>query len=139
MIDPDIYVHCDAVQLQQVLMNMMNNARDAVEQSAEKQIGVRLERCRPDTEFFRRHEGLKIGDYACLNISDSGHGMDAETVERVFDPFFTTKEVGKGTGLGLSTAFHGPSRRDRGGEHARRDVPDLSACCGGCRCCRFRP
>jgi len=105
IMDPNIIVHCDANQVQQVLMNMMNNARDALENSADKQISVRLEVCRPDADFFSRHEALAVGDYACLSISDTGHGMDAETAGRIFDPFYTTKEVGKGTGLGLSMAF----------------------------------
>ncbi len=105
IMNPNIIVHCDANQVQQVLMNMMNNARDAMEDSADKQISVRLEFYSPDSHFFQRHKTLAVGNYACLSIADSGHGMDTETVGNIFDPFFTTKEVGKGTGLGLSTAF----------------------------------
>ncbi len=102
---PDMMVNCDANQIQQVLMNMINNARDAVADSDVKSIAVTLDRCRPNDSFFHRHPELKRGDYACLAISDTGHGMDAETVVRVFEPFYTTKEVGEGTGLGLSTAY----------------------------------
>jgi CheY-like chemotaxis protein len=98
-------VVCDGNQIQQVLMNLMNNARDAVADCTEKSISVSLDVCRPDIVFFYRHSELEAGEYACLQIADSGHGMDSETVEKIFDPFYTTKEVGKGTGLGLSSAF----------------------------------
>jgi len=101
----NLMVHCDVNQVQQVLMNMMNNARDAVQDSAEKRITITLERCHPSSDFFERHENLIAGEYACLMISDTGHGMDAETVLEIFDPFYTTKGAGLGTGLGLSTAF----------------------------------
>jgi len=98
-------VFCDAGQIQQVLVNMMNNARDAVADCAEKSISVSLDVCRPNTAFFKRHSELAAGEYARLQISDSGHGMDSETAERIFEPFYTTKSMGKGTGLGLSSAF----------------------------------
>ncbi len=101
----DMIMCCDANQIQQVLMNLVNNARDAVIDSDHKNITVRLEKCRPDTQFFRRHIELEPDEYALLSISDSGSGMDAETMEKIFDPFFTSKAVGKGTGLGLSSAF----------------------------------
>jgi len=102
---PDIMVRCDANQIQQVLMNMMNNARDAVVESAEKRISIRLGCCLPDPDFFNRHAELAGGEYACLKVSDTGHGMDSATMQNIFDPFYTTKEVGSGTGLGLSSAF----------------------------------
>jgi len=103
--DSNLMVRCDANQVQQVLMNMINNARDAMENSANKQITVRLQRCLPDRDFFHRHKNSNAGSYARLSISDTGHGMDTKTADKIFDPFYTTKEVGKGTGLGLSTAF----------------------------------
>ncbi len=103
--ESNLMVCCDANQVQQVLMNMMNNARDALAGRSNKQISVRLERCRPDQDFFQRHDHISAGPYACLSISDNGHGMDAETQARIFEPFYTTKGVNKGTGLGLSTAF----------------------------------
>ena len=101
----DMMINCDATQIQQVLMNMMNNARDALADSDEKRMAVRLTVCQPDEAFYSRHENLEKGKYACLTISDSGHGMDAQTREKIFDPFYTTKDVGSGTGLGLSSAF----------------------------------
>jgi len=105
IVDDNLMVRCDANQVQQVLMNMINNARDALENSTDKKINVRLQRCTPDRAFFLRHKNISKGTFACLSISDTGHGMDASTVAKIFDPFYTTKEVGKGTGLGLSTAF----------------------------------
>lgn len=105
IIGSDMMAYCDANQLQQVLMNMMNNARDAVADSAKKCMAVSLERYEPDAGFFHRHPELTPGEYASLSISDSGYGMDVETMEKIFDPFFTSKGVGKGTGLGLSSAF----------------------------------
>ena len=105
MIATEAMVVCDANQIQQVLINIMNNARDAVADCTEKSISVSLDVCRPDAGFFNRHSKLAAGEYACLQITDSGHGMDSDTVEKIFEPFFTTKGVGKGTGLGLSSAF----------------------------------
>ncbi len=102
---PNIMVHCDANQIQQVLMNMMNNARDAVADCSEKRISVSLSAMTPTAEFFHKHAELSIGEYACLTISDTGHGMGNETAQKIFDPFYTTKEVGLGTGLGLSSSF----------------------------------
>jgi len=105
LVDLNMHVHVDANQIQQVVMNMMNNARDALQDSAIKKLTLRLETYHPDTKFLNKHNNLAPGDYACLSISDTGHGMDSETQEKIFDPFFTTKQEGKGTGLGLSTAF----------------------------------
>jgi len=105
LIDLNMIVHIDANQIQQVVMNMMNNARDALRDSSVKKLTVRLELYKPDANFFNKHSSLAAGDYACLSISDTGHGIDIDIQEKIFDPFFTTKEEGKGTGLGLSTAF----------------------------------
>ncbi len=103
--DADMMVHCDAGQIQQVVMNMLNNARDAVAESSERCITLSLERCSPKASFFYKHPELTPGEYALLSISDSGHGMSPEIMENIFDPFFTSKAVGQGTGLGLSSAF----------------------------------
>lgn len=96
---------CDANQIRQVVINIVDNAWQAVADSEEKRIRVLLERCEPDIDFFNRHFELEEGEYARLQISDSGCGMDAKTIMKMFEPFFTTREVGKGIGLGLSTAF----------------------------------
>ncbi|MDX8406737.1 MAG: PAS domain S-box protein [Mariprofundus sp.] len=102
---PNIMVRCDANQIQQVLMNMMNNARDAVAACPIKRITITLDAFVPGDAFFHKHAELAGGEYGCLKISDTGHGMDSKTIQMIFDPFYTTKEVGAGTGLGLSSAF----------------------------------
>ncbi len=91
----------DATQIQQVVMNLMNNARDAVATADARWIDVTLRR---HTVTDDGEEGdIKPGEWAHLTVADSGCGIGAEEISRVFDPFFTTKEDGKGTGLGLST------------------------------------
>jgi len=105
VIDTDLIVHCDANQVQQVLINMVNNARDAVANSFTKRISISLQRYEPGAEFYQRHPELIPGSYAVLKISDTGQGMDSDTINQIFEPFFTMKDVGSGTGLGLSTAF----------------------------------
>lgn len=105
MTTAEVIVMCDGNHIQQVLMNLMNNARDAVAGCEEKSILVSLDVCRPDAGFFNRHCELAADDYACLRVTDSGHGMNEKTLARIFEPFYTTKGAGEGTGLGLSSAF----------------------------------
>jgi PAS domain S-box-containing protein len=99
------HVRADPRQLEQVLLNLTLNARDAMPNGGNFTISTqrvtlpRREGARP------LGDELSPGDYVRLTISDSGHGMDAATAARVFEPFFTTKPVGQGTGLGLATAF----------------------------------
>lgn len=101
----DMQVYCDGNQMQLVLLNLMNNARDAVVDCESKVISVSLDVITPDAEFFHRNSQLKAGKFTCLKVADSGCGMDRQTQKNIFEPFYTTKKVGLGTGLGLSTAF----------------------------------
>ena len=100
---PDIgFVKADPVQMEQVLINLVVNARDAMPKGGRLIIAT--------TGFaghkhFAEKEKIFASPYATLSVSDTGVGMDAVTKERIFEPFFTTKEVGKGTGLGLATVY----------------------------------
>jgi two-component system cell cycle sensor histidine kinase/response regulator CckA len=93
----------DPNQLEQVLMNLVTNARDAMPEGGALNIStVNLDL---DEEFCRTRPGLEPGSYVRLQVSDDGEGMDEETLSHVFEPFYTTKEVGAGTGLGLFTVY----------------------------------
>ena len=93
----------DPNQLEQVLMNLVTNARDAMPQGGV--LAIATTDVELDAEFCRTHPGLEPGSYVCLEVRDQGQGMDKETVSHVFEPFYTTKEVGAGTGLGLFTVY----------------------------------
>lgn len=87
-------------QIHQVLMNIINNAVDAME--GEGTINIHLSVVPANDPSLKQFSHLLSQDYCKIEISDTGHGMDQSTLKRIFEPFFTTKEVGKGTGLGLS-------------------------------------
>jgi signal transduction histidine kinase/ActR/RegA family two-component response regulator/HAMP domain-containing protein len=93
----------DSGQIEQILMNLVSNARDAIERHGS--LTIRTEPGVIDQQFIATFGYGRPGNYAILSVADSGAGMDAATVERIFEPFFTTKEVGKGTGLGLAIIY----------------------------------
>jgi len=100
---PSAVVEADPGQLDQVLVNLAVNARDAMPRGGKFILETRAMKF--DEAFAEQHQAMAAGRYVLLAISDTGNGMDEATVSRVFEPFFTTKEVGKGTGLGLATVY----------------------------------
>jgi CheY-like chemotaxis protein len=97
-------IHADAGLIEQVIMNLAVNARDAMPRGGQLVIGTSLVNI--DASYVARHPGeAREGRFICLRIADTGCGMDQLTLSRLFEPFFTTKEFGKGTGLGLATVY----------------------------------
>ena len=103
LVPADTTVLADSVQIEQVLMNLVTNARDAMPRGGTLTIRTSIEELNED--FIAVHGYGKPGTCVLLSISDTGAGMDEQTRERIFEPFFTTKEMGKGTGLGLASAY----------------------------------
>ncbi len=93
----------DSGQIDQVIMNLVTNARDSMPHGGK--ITIRIDRALIDNGFIAAHGYGKPGEYALITVSDTGYGMDEKTAEKIFEPFFTTKEVGKGTGLGLAIVY----------------------------------
>ncbi len=92
-------------QIQQMLMNLMNNARDALSDTDEPMIQVALQPAHVDEAFVAQHPEAQVGDYARLSVLDNGMGIASEKIGHIFEPFYTSKAVGKGTGLGLAMIY----------------------------------
>ncbi len=113
-------VKADTTQLQQVLLNLCVNARDAMPGGGV--LTIETQAISFDAENQAHPAALLACPYVLLSVSDTGHGMDAETQRQIFDPFFTTKEVGKGTGLGLATVYG--IMKQHGGEILVESAPE---------------
>ena len=101
--DRPLMVLADAGQIEQVLMNLTANARDAMLESGRLTIGTELQEL--DNEYVAMNGYGEPGKYVLITVSDTGHGMDNETQKNIFEPFFTTKGIGEGTGLGLAISY----------------------------------
>lgn len=103
-LDPEVKASkMDPGQLEQVIMNLLVNARDAMPGGGELHIDTGMKRLEESDK--KKYPFITPGEYVMLSVRDTGTGMDEETLSHIFEPFFTTKEKGKGTGLGLSTVF----------------------------------
>jgi len=98
-------IRADRGQLEQVLINLVLNCRDAMEDRG--QVTIATAAARLDELYAQSHGSVVVppGPYVLMSVSDTGFGMDQEVQARIFEPFFTTKPVGQGTGLGLSTVY----------------------------------
>jgi len=117
-----LYIKGNATQLQQVMMNLINNAKDALNQTEDPIIHIQLEHVQPDSSFKKKHPEIQYTDYAKLSISDNGVGIDEAKLKKIFEPFFTTKEVGQGTGLGLAMCY--------GAIQSHYGIIDVQSCMG---------
>jgi PAS domain S-box-containing protein len=96
-------IEADAGMMEQVLLNLAVNARDAMQRGG--QLTVRISIVEINDTHVQRHPEARVGKFVCVSKSDTGSGISSENLSRIFEPFFTTKEVGKGTGLGLATVY----------------------------------
>jgi len=101
----ELVIEADISQLQQMLIHLLSNARDAVAGCEKPSIHISLARMQADEAWLDKHAGAKAGAYACLSVSDNGCGMSDKVQQHLFEPFYSTKEVGQGTGLGLSMIY----------------------------------
>ena len=108
--DRDTTILADATEIDQIIFNLVGNARDAMAKGG--RLTIETDIVEMDSAYLDAHGFGRLGQYVSIAVSDTGVGMDEATQERMFDPFFTTKEIGKGTGLGLATVYGIVSRHN---------------------------
>lgn len=112
-ISDDLAVQTDLTQFQQLMVNLLTNARDALAGCVNPTIGVSIEKFDADEAFLEKHQTLKQRQLVCISVIDNGCGIPPEIQAKIFEPFFTTKEINKGTGLGLAMVY-GAIKRQQG-------------------------
>lgn len=103
-----LHIKADPGQIEQILINLIVNARDAIgerQDNVQKKIKISTRPVKIDESFSKENPDSQPGSYILISVSDSGIGMDNETIDKIFEPFYTTKEKGHGTGLGMSTVY----------------------------------
>jgi CheY-like chemotaxis protein len=103
-----LHIKADPGQIEQILINLIVNARDAIgerQENVQKKIKISTLPVKIDASFSKENPDSQPGTYILISVSDSGIGMDNETIDKIFEPFYTTKEKGHGTGLGMSTVY----------------------------------
>lgn len=103
--DEDLIIHGDETMIHQILMNLVSNAKDALDGVRDPLIRIEVDQFEPDNSFIEQNRYFKEGIYARLRVTDNGCGIPKDKLEHIFDPFYTTKAQGKGSGLGLAMVF----------------------------------
>ncbi len=112
-VDEELTVLTDLTQFQQIMVNLLTNARDALSGCANPTIGISIEEFEADEVFLAKHQTLSQSHLVCISVIDNGCGISPEIQTKIFEPFFTTKQVNKGTGLGLAMVY-GAIKRQQG-------------------------
>lgn len=120
------HIAADRSQMEQVLMNLCLNSRDALQDQRDARIVVRTRNVRPDAALLEKLNLTRPGDYVCLSVEDNGCGIEPALTQKIFDPFFTTKKQGEGYGLGLSVVY-GVVENHHGGLLVR-STPNQGTC-----------